>query len=770
MKQTKILLALMMLAVFASCNDEFVDNTNSRHISITAELPDDNLTRASLSQKEGSLDFLTQWDEGDVVNLHIEQDGRFYEVKYTRPNALPGEVSFNKIPIKNISEDRKSCTLDFDLPEGVDADRPYKVYGSTFCRGVVGSDDDDNKVLVFLCSFYRANSMSIPLYCEVESNALSSGIEFKHFLAYEILHIKNNSKETISFTHKGFDVDKAWYHLGCGIYIWPTYHYIETKYYTNKDSGERIEINAGETKDILSCYYPTGEKIENARLKAIINGNEVLSSDTKSSDLDIEPAKAYHMYAIWDGDELKFGKEDIRETIIYPTSSYQLSEDGKTLVKWLGEETEIDMSADPAFDNVTAIGTDAFRYPKSLTLSKSVETIHHHAFRNCYYLEHLHIPPSVKVFEFEAFPNGVKNVYIEDLTAWCKASFDNMTFAWGANPLDFGANLYVNNELVKDLVLPEGLSTTGAYAFSGWKGRSVTFPKSFKQVSHCSFMGCEIESINFSLSEEPISIGTYAFSYCENIETLNLIGVKYVGGSAFNRCKRLSTINIGAKLQYIETSSFLDCPIKAYNVIEYNPSYSSDNGILLNADGTVLMRWPNGKDQSSYIIPASIKVIGESAFGQATKLSSITINENVQDIKSYAFRESGIVKIDIPNSVKTIGSGAFYGCRNLNSIILPEGLEKIEDGLISNCTSLVAFTIPSKVKYIGDFTFQDSENLCTITSLPKNPPQLGGCAFYAFHVDKVTLYVPSESVDAYKNAEGWNDFGAILPLEGDIPQ
>ena len=111
MKQTKILLALMMLAVFASCNDEFVDNTNSRHISITAELPDDNLTRASLSQKEGSLDFLTQWDEGDVVNLHIEQDGRFYEVKYTRPNALPGEVSFNQIPIKNISEEKRKAII-----------------------------------------------------------------------------------------------------------------------------------------------------------------------------------------------------------------------------------------------------------------------------------------------------------------------------------------------------------------------------------------------------------------------------------------------------------------------------------------------------------------------------------------------------------------------------------------------------------------------------------------------------------------------------------
>lgn len=309
MRTKSIYLILTILSVFISCTEEeWMRTDKSRHIIVTAHMPESgNNTRASLSQKEGSLDFLTQWNEGDAVHLHIEQDGSFYEVKYTRPDALPGEVSFNSIPVKNISEDRKSCTIEFDLPEGVDADRPYKIYGFTYDRGLVGTDEDDNEVLVYYYSFYRKNSKSIPLYCEVESNALSSGIEFKHFLAYEILHIKNNSKETITFTHKGFGVDKAWYHLDCGLFIWPSHHSIETKYFINpSDSGEKIEINSGETKEILSCYYPTGEKIENARLKATINGNEVLSSDTKSSDLDIEPAKAYHMYATWDGEKLSF--------------------------------------------------------------------------------------------------------------------------------------------------------------------------------------------------------------------------------------------------------------------------------------------------------------------------------------------------------------------------------------------------------------------------------------------------------------------------------
>lgn len=316
MKTKSIYLILTILSIFISCTEkEWMGTEKSRHIIVTAHMPESgNNTRASLSQKEGSLDFLTQWDEGDAVNLFTEQDGRFYEVEYTRPGALPGEVSFNFIPVKNISEDRKSCTIEFDLPEGVDADRPYKIFGSTFERGVVGYLDDDSEVLdleyYLFDGIYRTTNMSIPLYCEIESTALSAGAKFKHFLAYEILHIKNNSDETITFTHNGFDVNKPWYHLGCGICFWPTYHKVLTERFKDDDSGERIEINAGETKDILSCYYPTGDKIENARLKATINGNEVLSSNTKSSGLDIEPAKAYHMYATWNGKELKFGDGD----------------------------------------------------------------------------------------------------------------------------------------------------------------------------------------------------------------------------------------------------------------------------------------------------------------------------------------------------------------------------------------------------------------------------------------------------------------------------
>lgn len=722
MKTKSILLILTILSVFISCIEgEWMRTEKSRHIIVTAHMPESgSTTRASLSQKEGSLDFLTQWDEGDAVNLRIEQDGRFYEVEYTDPNALPGEVSFNRIPIKNISEDRKSCTLDFDLPEGVDADRPYKVYGSTFHRGVVGSDDDDNEVLVFLCSFYRANSMSIPLYCEVESNALSSGIEFKHFLAYEILHIKNNSKETISFTHKGFDVDKAWYHLGCGIYIWPTYHYIETKYYTNKDSGERIEINAGETKDILSCYYPTGEKIENARLKAIINGNEVLSSDTKSSDLDIEPAKAYHMYAIWDGDELKFGKDE--GMTIYPTSSYKLSEDGKTLERWYGQEKTIDMTADPAFDNVETIDFKAFEYglAENIILSNKVTTIKKWAFDEAS-VKNIWLPKSLTSIGDDAFDDCIylEEVHITDLSAWCRINFalgigSTIRSYSNSNPLKYAKSLYLNGEKITDLVIPDDVEKINAEAFSYADFKSVYISDNVKEIGDYAFHACDkLATIHFGVNL--MYLGNYTFSWCTTLtEIIFPESLQTAGEGAFQYCDNIERIYIGENFSHYHWRDSFGCKnLKEFIVSPknnyffaydgalycYTESYSEEAKKYVLDGGVELHHYPCGRKNASFTIPNFVTKLYE-AFSHCYNLQSVTILEGITDAGclTMLFNQS-----QVPN------------------------LEKV----------VVYAKTPPHTYYNG----------------------------YGNIGSNVKLYVPAESMEEYKNAEGWNKFSIILPID-----
>ena len=57
--------------------------------------------------------------------------------------------------------------------------------------------------------------------------------------------------------------------------------------------------------------------------------------------------------------------------------------------------------------------------------------------------------------------SSLTSVYITDIAAWCNIDFENEY----SNPLYYADNLYVNNELIKDLVIPEGVTEIPQAAF-----------------------------------------------------------------------------------------------------------------------------------------------------------------------------------------------------------------------------------------------------------------------------------------------------------------
>ncbi|MBO7429484.1 MAG: leucine-rich repeat domain-containing protein [Spirochaetia bacterium] len=114
----------------------------------------------------------------------------------------------------------------------------------------------------------------------------------------------------------------------------------------------------------------------------------------------------------------------------------------------------------------------------------------------------------------------------------------------------------------------------------------------------------------------------------------------------------------------------------------------------------------------------------------------------------------------IPNCVKKIGDHAFYFCQNLESITLTESIEEIGNDAFSNCTALKSLTIPQKVKSIGCQIVLGCYDLREIKFLSKEPAKL---SFNAFNgcIDELKIYIPSESREKYRNAQGWKD----LPKE-----
>ena len=164
----------------------------------------------------------------------------------------------------------------------------------------------------------------------------------------------------------------------------------------------------------------------------------------------------------------------------------------------------------------------------------------------------------------------------------------------------------------------------------------------------------------------------------------------------------------------------------------------------------------------------SVTTIGERAFAYCTSLVSIDIPNSVTTIGELAFAScTSLASIDIPNSVTTIGEGAFYHCTSLASIDIPNSVTTIGEQAFYDCTSLASVNIGESVTTIGDGAFLFCDAITSVTCLAKECPVYDKDSRVAmFSVYKTaTLYVPKQSIDAYKTTDPWSNFVNVVALE-----
>ena len=153
--------------------------------------------------------------------------------------------------------------------------------------------------------------------------------------------------------------------------------------------------------------------------------------------------------------------------------------------------------------------------------------------------------------------------------------------------------------------------------------------------------------------------------------------------------------------------------------------------------------------------------IGDIAFQNCYDLTSVNIPNGVTSIGTMAFQNcSALTSVTIPNSVTKISLGAFNGCKQLTSITIPNGLTSIEEFVFSS-TGLTSVTIPNSVTSIGDAAFQWSK-LTDVYCMAEKVPNTFPNAFDGSLNESSTLHVPDQSLDAYKAASPWNQFGNIV--------
>ena len=174
-------------------------------------------------------------------------------------------------------------------------------------------------------------------------------------------------------------------------------------------------------------------------------------------------------------------------------------------------------------NSVTAIGGETFRYCSgltSVTIPNSVTAIGGLAFDGCSGLTSISIPSSVTSIGYGAFSNcsGLTSVHITDLESWCKISFSH----YYSNPLSYANHLYINEQEIKDLVIPNSVTSIGNYAFYGYSSLvSLTIPNTVRYIGESAFDGCSgLTSI--TIPNSVTSIGRSSFSSCSGLTSVTI--------------------------------------------------------------------------------------------------------------------------------------------------------------------------------------------------------------------------------------------------------
>ncbi len=393
----------------------------------------------------------------------------------------------------------------------------------------------------------------------------------------------------------------------------------------------------------------------------------------------------------------------------------------------------------PTDNSVTAIGDYAFfdcSSLQSITIPSSVTTIGGWAFWDCSSLQSITIPSSVTTIGDHAFSgcSSLQGVYISDIAAWCGIDFKSSN----SNPLYDAKTLYLNGNLVTNLVIPSSVTSIGNAAFAYCSSlQSITIPSSVTTIGDHAFLGCSsLQSVTFEAGSQCSTIGDGAFYNCSSMESITIPSrVTSIGDHAFYDCSSLQSITIPSSVTSIGEEAFFACSslqgvyisdIAAWCGIDFK---LSDGNPLFYAKNLYL----NGNLVTNLIIPSSVTSIGNAAFSHCSSLQSVTFEEGSQ--------------------CATIGSSAFDGCRSLQSITIPSSVTTIGDWAFDGCSGLKGVYISDITAWCGiDFKSIDANplfraknlylhgNLVTNLIIPSSVTSIGNAAFaYCSSLQSITI-------------------------------
>ena len=335
---------------------------------------------------------------------------------------------------------------------------------------------------------------------------------------------------------------------------------------------------------------------------------------------------------------------------------------------------------------------------QSVTIPEGVTKIESGTFSGCGNLKRISIPKSVNYIDSAFYEcEKLEEVYISDVEKW-------LSIEGYGSPLEYANKLYLNNEEIKSLEIPNTISKINKYALSFDTLEQVFVPSSVVSIESYAFYGAS-NLKQIYLSEGLVSIGKNAFENCSNLSSIVI--PKTVNSIGWNVFKNTAI--------YKENNFYIDNWL--IRGADSPGTYTIPNNITHIADGAFY----NCDRISHVIIPDSVTHIGNEVFSNCNGLKSVSMSKNLQVIGEQAFFASGLSEITLPYGLKEIHSSAFLHCEDLNNIIIPNTVVYIGEKAFALCPKLTIIIIPDSVVSIEAEAFKGCENLtifCVVESQP----------------------------------------------------